>query len=262
MTMTEDYHVPYLPIDAEARGKLRAWRRAASERYQRLDATVGTKEFANIGEAFATKKGVGRDRAWTRLKNKLGAHGARLQWCHQGDKIHYAIWAVLRPGQSLTLPEDHVRPDLTQDSVCVEYLLIGGDKKRAKLGRGLWSLEVPDHALHRLAQRDRKADIGEVILEAHNAALWMPYDDIDTNPLRGFNLPAGDGVFLAKLYMADAHPEDQVDDMLVAVRPWTWLHRDQLTDDQEKRMARRAVNGQRSLGDTLLLPHPFTYKDD
>jgi hypothetical protein len=158
---------------------------------------------------------------------------------------------------SLTDPETAERADLCQDSVVVQYLIVGGRKNRGKLSRGLWSLEVPDHALMRLVQRDRKADIGKVILEAHNAALWMPYTRAPKNTRVGFNLPAGKGVFMCRMYHAD---HESTKRPVVAIRPWTWLHHDQMTEGQDRLTVTRAPPGQ-TMGDTSLLPRPLRLRE-
>jgi hypothetical protein len=159
------------------------------------------------------------------------------------------------------------RPDLCQDSVVVQYLIVGGRKYRGKLTRGVWSLEVPDHALMRLVQRDRNADIGKVILEAHNAALWMPYARAPKNTRVGFNLPAGKGVFMCRMYHAADHPETKnpigadTQRPLVAIRPWSWLHHDQLTEGQDRLTVTRAQPGQKTMGDSSLLPRPLRLRE-
>lgn len=251
---------PHVPIGAEARGKLRAWRRETLKRYNQMVETTGSVAFARLGDEYISKKGIGRERAWKKLSKLLGAQGCHLQWTHKTGNEHHAVWAALHPDKGLTTPQSATHPSLTQDSVTVKYLVIGGNKHSgAKLSRGVWSLEVPDHALLRLVQRDRQADIGKVILEAHQAALRMPYARAPKNTKVGFNLPAGDGVFMCKLYVAE-HAEEE-DNILVAVRPWTWLHHDQLTPGQERLLVKQAAPGQYTMGDTLLLPKPLWRED-
>jgi hypothetical protein len=159
-----------IPISTEARGKVRLWRRQALARFKRIDAVIASAACRQASRDFAHKKGKGRLRALPKLR-KLMAE-ANFEGGHVEDPA-FVLWSFLHPRESVVRPGEGVSPARLQDGVCVDFVAIGAtwDHTREKLStgqsRGLWSLEVRDHALGRLAQRDPSADFDEVILGAH-----------------------------------------------------------------------------------------------
>jgi hypothetical protein len=121
---------------------------------------------------------------------------------------------------------------------------------------GLWTLEVSDHALLRLCQRDPGADLDAVLLEAHRAILRAPATKEIGAKDEIYLMPAGSGVFLCQLHCAtDRHSGD----ICIRFRARTWLHRDQLGDNQEASIVRGVdrLEGPIPLGACWFMPYPF-----
>jgi hypothetical protein len=124
----------------------------------------------------------------------------------------------------------------------------------------LWSVEISDHALLRVLQRDPAADLDAVLLDVHRATLRLA-NDIATEAdaaaaageerPSGFLVPAGDGVFICEFAAAF---DRSVWEGMLAARAVTWLHNDQLHDDQ--RPEPEGKPGDR-LGEGILLPAPL-----
>ena len=75
------------------------------------------------------------------------------------------------------------------------------------IAKGLWSIEVPDHALRRLLERAPGVDIDATLL-SHRAALRARPDDNEiaaamVDPDMSFLLPAGPGVFVCVFRVGD-----------------------------------------------------------
>ena len=86
---------------------------------------------------------------------------------------------------------------------------------------GLWSAEIPDHALGRLLQRDPVADLTACLLDLHRNALAMriaqlgPYNTFREH--RAFLLKAGSGAAATRLWASDEGADR------VYLRVETWL---------------------------------------
>jgi hypothetical protein len=181
--------------------------------------------FGKITSDFTRKHGVGRQRALARLKNMLKK--ARFVEVRSEDPVH-ALWAVLEPSDSVICAGPDVPPGLLQDCVVVANLIAGrlsrpdGTPHLGRCGPGLWALEVQDHALGRLLQRDPGADIDAVLWEAHTAALNINIDQII--PTASFFLRAGNGGFLAQIEFTRNRDNGRLFGLHVQCR--TWLHQD------------------------------------
>ena len=239
-----------IPISAEARGRLRVWKSKAADKFapHQEDVRDAAVQFLRRGSR------VGRTRAFEKVRRLLPARavleGVRLE----GDPL--AVWAMLRARGPVAIDPDTrngrpVEPYLKQDCVVVEYILVG----KVGVSVGLWTLEVPDHALGRMLDRMPGADIDAVLLAAHHAALRAQLDDekIRTslaNNKSSFLLPAGDGVFSCEIRAA---PDVASGGALhVHLFAHTWLHLDQLHDDQTPLLVDGAEGAR--LGDGVLLP--------
>jgi hypothetical protein len=171
-----------------------------------------------------------------------------------------ALWAALAPRNAVTVTP--ATESQKQDCVAVNYVLVGalgGPGIGGMIADGLWSVEISDHALLRVLQRDPAAELDAVLLGVHRSALWLS-NDIATaadaaaaageGRASGF-LPAGDGVFICEFNAATDRSNWQ---KMLGVRAVTWLHDDQLHDDQ--RPEPEGKPGDR-LGEGLLLPVPL-----
>lgn len=200
-----------LPIPAEARGAVRVFKtklRRADLRFQTkfesLEAHRAANRWANCGT-------LGRARALRDLRRLFGPTD-----CHVAET---PVWAHLRPREAVILtPGD---PGQTQDAVVVEYVTIDKD---GDLETGLWTLEVPEHALLRAAQRFRGLDLRAAILDAHRNLLAVRQDPL---PLGDVLVRAGPGAFVGQMVYGT---EVKKMDLMVYFRPRTWLHEDQIQD--------------------------------
>jgi hypothetical protein len=150
-----------------------------------------------------------------------------------------------------------------QDCVAVNYVLIGalaGPGRGGMTAAGLWSVEIPDHALLRVLQRNPAAELDSVLLGVHRSTLRLSNDiaaEADAAAIAGKErvsgvlVPAEDGVFICEFGAATDRSNWQE---MLAVRAATWLHNDQLHDDH--RPVPEGKPGNR-LGEGLLLPVPL-----
>jgi hypothetical protein len=177
------------------------------------------------------------------------------------------VWSILKPRDAVfcEAPPDitpNKREALFQDCVTVNYIVAGnipGFDRPATIGiaEGLWTLEVPDHALGRAVERSRFLHPGTIIREAHVNLLGLPsaavsnervFDD-DT---LGFLIKAGPGCFVGHFHV---NPDVSTGGEFSArVRVKTWLADDQLRDEQIP-LCEKGEAGS-CLGDGWLRPHP------
>jgi hypothetical protein len=202
-----------IPIDTVSRGRLRRWKCELEKKSARLDRFISesTRAAGDFGRCGA----VGRERAFRKIDRGLTAAGAGLNKAWLG-KDPFAIWSTLRPRiPVLAETED---PGEQQPCVAVEYIALS----RAGIGQGLWTIELPDHALGRFLQRAPDANL--------DAAIEMAHVSLLTSELvpGTVHVPAGPGAFLGSILAG----QDKSLDMAVAgwFRARTWLHRDQLDD--------------------------------
>ena len=248
--------------NAEARGLLRVWKRAAAERYADYRRAAESKELLLVGQKMArSSSAAGRLRAFRRLRGLISK--AHLEAVSLAGKYPVAIWSVLKPREAVTVDNDD--PSLQQDCVVIEYFVVGmlpnylGDrfhKVDSRANKGQWTLEVPDHALRRLIVRAPGVDIGATLMTAHHAVLRARDDNEQlfpaaVDPDKSFLVPAGDGVFVCGLVLG----EDVKFGTAAHVFAHTWLHNDQLHDDQTPLLVERGTGAR--LGESLLLPLPL-----
>jgi hypothetical protein len=252
-----------LPIDAEARGKLRAWKRDFVKRHSSITAACTTPMMIKAMRGFARRGSVvGRRRAFDKLRRGFAPFatfdGVRL------ERDPLAVWHMLVARGSVVNAVDN--PSRNQDCIAVYYVLVGDLPNKRAFAMGLWSLEVPDHAVGRLLQRDRHADINAVLGEAHRALLRIRSRRVHAhfqNPARRFFLPAGNGVLVCNVYITPHRAENRDDAAIsserfnIYARAWTWLHRDQLSEQQIGAILTDEGRPGERLGDGLLLPEPL-----
>jgi hypothetical protein len=248
-------------IGAAERGKLRQWKRAAAANYQLCDRLLHDPEMQRQVDEFAMRGSeAGRRRAFQRV-TMLVRRFAHLQEVRFTGRAPLALWAALTPRNAVTV--NPATEGQKQDCVAVNYVLVGalaGPGRGGMIADGLWSVEISDHALLRVLQRDPAADLDAVLLAAHRSALLLSNNiaaEADAAAIAGegrvsgFLAPAGDGVFIYEFGAATDRSNWQG---MLAVRAVTWLHNDQLRDDQRPEPEGRP--GDR-LGEGLLLPAPL-----
>jgi hypothetical protein len=245
-----------IPIDAEARGKLRAWKAAAAKRWTALQRALDEPELQRAAADMTMKTGTGRQRAFAKIQKRIGGYchfeGARLD-----GSWPLAIWASLEPRGSVALEPGE--PSLAQDCVTVDYIVAGNLPHGPALADGMWSLEIPDHALGRLLQRQRAADLGTVLLAAHHAALRSRVADVAhcfADPDQRVLLPTRAGCFVSVVALG-RDPAEVDSNMTVHIRALTWLSNDQLTDEQERDILLTDDGPGERLGQEWLAPAPL-----
>jgi hypothetical protein len=150
---------------------------------------------------------------------------------------------------------------LRQDGVCINHVLTGvtmpepnGD--RCYLSAGLWTLEVPDHALGRIMQRTAE-DPAAILFAAHRNLLALPArlvtDERWIGEHRSFLLAAGDGAFITTLEIGPS--TDDPKSWNCSARAATWVHTDMLGEQQTP--LRAVAERPKRLADTWLLPTPL-----
>ena len=152
-------------VGAEARGKVRRYKALLTKQCAALDAVLDGEAIQRPADAFTHKNAlVGRQRAFAKFRRMLppGLHFEGVRY--QGpDPI--AAWVYFRPRDSIGTMVGNPDPSLTQPCIGSEFLLLGAiPQPKMVLATGLWTIEVPDHALGRLLERSPRSDPEHVLL--------------------------------------------------------------------------------------------------
>jgi hypothetical protein len=241
--------------DAETRGRLRQWKSATTVAWNKMDQLFMDQKLNRDGRAFCLRGSeLGRRRAFDRLARLLAPTGAHLEGVRFTGRYPIALWTTIKPRGAVMVTAD---PSRNQSCVSVNYLLIyqGGDHYNC--AEGLWTLEIPDHAMGRLLHRSREEPTAAV-LHAHHAALRLRQADIlDHGMVREdyrFLLPTKSGAFVAAV-VGGVDKRDPDDGFSVHIRCDTWISDDMMFEDQHKVLDDGAP-GER-LGDSMFLPVPL-----
>jgi hypothetical protein len=249
--------------DAETRGKVRAWKQKLARDFAIFDSAyhrLGGGDLRKLPMDLVLCSCSGRQRAFEKI-NKLLGPGATLEAKHLNGKS--VLWSIYKPSNGIILNDD---PSFTQNCVAINYIIAGEmPNHMGGIVIGLWTLEVPDHALGRAVERSRFLHPGAIIREAHQNLLELPSNIISERPnfvdhsLPGVYIKAGPGCFVGHLIMAKAASSS--DPMLnIHARVKTWLSNDQLHENQIG-LNDKGEPGKR-LGDGWLLPHPYKQIDE
>jgi hypothetical protein len=239
-------------IDAEARGRLRRWKAQLRQRYRVIDRMAAAEQMSPDVVAFALRGSpTGRQRAFARLNSNLTTAGAVLHTVRYEGRSPIAVWAILKPRTSVAIETED--PRLTQDCITVNYILVGClTANTAHRGDGLWSLEVPDHALGRLLQRTA-ADPTAILFAAHHAAWRLHVEQVvpdhEYDPNYQFLPPAGAGAFVCSTRVGE---DTSLGTPSMHLYAHTWLAADMLHEGQVP-LCDDGLPGAR-LGDGWLLP--------
>jgi hypothetical protein len=224
--------------DAEIRGRLRHWKAKLAQQYRVFDRTYrNPTALRPICEDFVKRSAAaGRRRAFAKLAAAFGA-GATLEGLRLDGDSPLAVWSILKPREAVTVDADP-ESGLAQNCVTVNYVVAGvlpdrrGDRHYG-LCEGLWTLEVPDHALGRCMARSGLMPDAIIAAAHHNIlrlrrTVVIPDNRLDQD--RRFLVKAGPGGFVCHLQSGPdlslgMQPE-------VHARSDTWLAADQLHDDQ------------------------------
>jgi hypothetical protein len=117
---------------------------------------------------------------------------------------------------------DPIEPGLEQDGVMVDYV-VAGDIGEYSVATGAWTIQVYDHALGRLAERNPGVDLTAATLRAHDycrgAAMREIYRYIMSK--ERFLVPIDGGAFVCHT-LAGTDPETDLKGLHVMAR--TYLH--------------------------------------
>ena len=168
--------------NAEARGKIRAWKNKLAERYRVVDA-VGRASADRHSPLFAACQNMvrrssrkGRERAFEKMQQALAPAGGKLETLHLGGKKSWALWSILKPRIPVTVDASD-ESGFNQFCVTVNYVMAGYLPAFDAVGTmdGFWGLEVPDHALGRGGRAQRARCKPETIIrDAHRNLLDLP----------------------------------------------------------------------------------------
>jgi hypothetical protein len=255
--------------NAEVRGQLRQWKKKLAKDYTTFSTAMHAMACdaapTPLGDMMFRKSKVGRERALAKLHKSFGP-GVVLECSRLEGKHPLAVWSILNPREAVTVlesdfPDDKLRGSLLQDCVVLNYVIAGFMPDTTGIAEGAWSIEVPDHALGRAVERSRLLHPGTLIREAHANLLAAPATALkhlsDTGQVDNIYVKAGPGCFVGGFLAApDLSADNEIN---LHFRVATWLHDDQLRDDQIP--LARAESGLR-LGNSWLTPRPFCYLDE
>ena len=236
--------------DAETRGRLRYWKQRLAKRYEIFEANfIRGDRMAVVGDMVRGSNST-RQRAYQKLCAMFGP-GVHVEGVTLKRNQSLAIWSYLKPrGAVVSNAHEDASPEqaasLAQDCVTVNYIVAG--TKEVLIADGLWTLEVPDHALGRAVERSGYLQPETIIREAHMNLLAMPVaraNDIHY-------IKAGPGCFAGSLTTTT---KEKTYGSSVHVRVNTWLSEDMMGDNQVP-ITEVGEPGKR-LGDTYLLPRPL-----
>src|SRR5215467_200773 len=95
------------PIDAQARGRRRVYKQKLAADYAAFDAIWKSLAASTQISDFMYKSGKGRRRIFDRINAAVTRCGGRLEALRLDGKHPLALWAILRPGATVTLDPDH-----------------------------------------------------------------------------------------------------------------------------------------------------------
>jgi len=233
-----------LTISTEARGVVRRFKVKLETQHLAFHAKFRSREMNDVAEKYRRAGKTGRERAYKRLYEAFGEPSVQVG--------RVSVWSYLRYRDAvLVAPKD---PGQAQPAVVVNYLLAGWTDT---LSRGLWTLEVPEHALGRLAQRCPGIDLETTIMEAHGELLCGNIEVLP-DPDRDIAVRAGPGIFIGQMvYARDFVGRDWKEGHLVYFRPRTWMHDDQIPEERRYVMIKADPDAGRCLGAGPMLPVPL-----
>jgi hypothetical protein len=227
---------------AEANGRLRLLRAgifiSAARTRRVLDGHALDGDIESLVRRGSER---GRQRAATRLRSSLPAV---FEWRPvRGGLLGAYLDAVQNP-----IIQTPIDIGQTQPSVIVAYLVLGTDG--ILTATGLWTLEVPDHALRRAIERDPRGDVRAKVQEAHGRLLQTSGDEPPTIGEEFLIPTSGPGVFVAEWIVGTLK---HCGNVMLYARARTWLHDDQISDRQTQQVPPSAPSGKRTLLDIGIL---------
>jgi hypothetical protein len=279
---------PATYANAEIRGRLRLWKEQLARQYRTFDSAYRDKDGLKarlhpiVADFVNRSSPQGRRRAFVKLARAFGP-AVTLEGLRLDGAYPMAVWSILKPRESVTAGAP-AESGLAQDCVTVNCLLAGRLPNVDGPGipgpataDGLWSLEIPDHALGRAIERSGGRLPDAIIAEAHHNVLRLRQDQLTHTMLTvrpvassdgvlvrlggEFLVRAGDGGFICELILG---PDGSSDDppaplsafanseLTIYARANTWISEDMLRPGQVL-LVDEGAPGQR-LGEGWLLP--------
>jgi hypothetical protein len=255
--------------NAEVRGQLRLWKKKLAQNYTIFERAfelllLNGRPGPLVNDMVRCTR-AGRKRAFEKINKSFGP-GVTLESVSLGkNNRSLAIWSILKPRAAVYVASaafslsKSERASLTQDCVAVNYIVVGCSEDEIKVAEGLWTLEVPDHALGRAVERSRFLHPEALIREAHTTLLNLPVSVLEqknfTNRTDGAYIKAGAGCFVGYFRLAEDVSIDEA--YSASFRAKTWLDDNQLHERQIV-LHEKAEVGQR-LGDGWLQPNPLCH---
>lgn len=248
----------HIAIDRGTRERLGEWYKRAQDRYRVLTTTASQRDIIKAARAFTKPSRHGRMDAWLVLERTF----RETAWLHVRDiagRRPHAIWAVIKPrGPVLDARGIQLAPGEQQVGVVVNYLVAGRVATGGTLSEGLWTAEIPVHALGRALQRDPTASLDALVLELHRRLLAASTAGIDSYVSGGMVVKAGRGAFLCSCYPPILNVSTGRPSLLV--RANTWLLFEQLRGEQRHQATRLdSVTGEPTLGMSWFRPDPLRF---
>jgi hypothetical protein len=151
------------------------------------------------------KSDVGRRRALDKIRATLGA-GVVLEGVRLDGKYPIAVWSILKPRDAVAYGNESGEPTASgraQNCVTVHYVIAGVIGGHLGIADGLWTIEVPDHAIGRAIERSGGMAPEPIIREAHHNLLALDIasivDENNCADAKSFIVKAGSGGFICKL---------------------------------------------------------------
>jgi hypothetical protein len=241
--------------DAQTRGRMRLWKRALARDYQTFDRAYRSPIVLAMVADFAKRSSAkGRRRAFDKIHRSYGP-GVTLEGLRLDGNHPLAVWSILKPRDAVTV-DAPIESGKAQNCVTVNYVVAGMlGNPRADCGEGLWTLEVPDHAIGRAISAGMQPSA--IITEAHHNLLQLAATAIapdgSGNCEHRFLVKAGSGGFIC--HIAIGEDISLNGDFCAHVRADTWITEGMLHSDQTL-LVGNGKPGER-LGDSYLLPAPF-----
>jgi hypothetical protein len=251
--------------NAAVRGKIRAWKNQLHRRYQGFDGTyraVTPRSPLGLACVDFVKRNSdsGRQRALAKLRQAFEP-AAKLETVRIEGKHPYAIWSILKPRDPVSINADDAS-GRNQFCVTLNYIMAGFLPVLGTINcaEGLWTLEIPDHALGRAVERSGMLQPETIIRDAHRNLLELPGQLVALNngaidPKRGFYVKAGAGAFRCNFVLAE--DVSIAEELGCSIFTPTWIDNARLYEDQIP-LCEKGESGQR-LGDSWLLPMPLRW---
>ena len=168
---------------AEVRGQLRAWKQRLAQNYVAFNTAYGRlhrgDEAAEVVLDMIKGSRAGRRLAFAKISKAFGPGVTAESVSLDKRGQCFAVWSILKPRDAVVVKanrdiSESERASLAQDCVTVNYVVVGAVEGRVLVAEGLWTLEVPDHALGRAVERSGFLHPETIIRDAHRNLLDMP----------------------------------------------------------------------------------------